>query len=89
MLDTDTDSTYIIDKALKLLRGELESRSSASTTFPPVLTEAQIRTSIAQYQNHIEGSSKLFRVLQHSGQGSAAPNWCCCTGSAELVKAWL
>ncbi|KAJ5654961.1 hypothetical protein N7490_001964 [Penicillium lividum] len=58
MLDTDTDSTYIIDRALKLLRDDLESRCSASTTFPPVLTEAQIRASIAQYQNHIEDSSK-------------------------------
>ncbi|KAJ5215236.1 uncharacterized protein N7498_001643 [Penicillium cinerascens] len=58
MLDTDTDSSYIINKALKLLRNELKSRSSASTTFPPVLTEAQIRASIAQYQSHIEDSSK-------------------------------
>ncbi|KAJ5240415.1 uncharacterized protein N7469_002006 [Penicillium citrinum] len=56
--DTETDSTYIIDEARKLLRDDLESRNAASTAFPPVLTEAQIRASIVRYQNHIEDSSK-------------------------------
>lgn len=58
MRDTDTDSVYIIDKALNLLREDLESRHSASATFPPVLTEAQIRASIARYQESIENASK-------------------------------
>jgi hypothetical protein len=56
--DTDTNTAHIIDQALKLLRDDLESRRSASTVFPTVLTEAEIRASIVRYQKFVQNASK-------------------------------
>jgi hypothetical protein len=56
--DTDTGSVHVVYQALKFLRDDLESRLSVSAAFPPVLSESQIRASVARYQIYIETASQ-------------------------------
>lgn len=58
MADTDVASVDITNQALELLRDDLESRKSASADFPPVLSKAQIRASIARFQHLIDDASR-------------------------------
>ena len=57
-LENEKNSINLIDQAIQLLRDGFHQRQLASSDFPPLLPQAQIRASIAQYQDYIESASK-------------------------------
>jgi hypothetical protein len=62
----------MVDQALQLLRDDLEQKQFASEAFPPVLTRAQIRSSVSRYEEHIKAAAKcklnIYKTKQNITQ---------------------